>query len=127
MIFDWITYIYLADELLTGTDEAYYRSAISRAYYGVFCIARDRKGYSDYKKSDAHSKVIENYVKSSDEDERIIATILIKLRRARNYADYDANVVINREMAKMMVNSAKAILDILGIQYDDFKNNGGKE
>jgi hypothetical protein len=58
MNFNWIRYIYLATELLKGSDESYYRSAISRAYYGVFCIARDRKGYSNYKRSDVHSKVI---------------------------------------------------------------------
>jgi uncharacterized protein (UPF0332 family) len=127
MIFNWIRYIYLADELLTGTDEAYYRSAISRAYYGVFCITRDKKGYSDYKKSDAHSKVIENYAKSNDEDERVIGSILDEMRKARNLADYNSGKVISKVDAERMVYSAKYILDILGIQYDDFKNNGGKE
>ena len=127
MSFNWIKYIHLAIELLNGNNESYYRSAISRAYYGVFCIIRDREGFSYYRKSDVHSKVIEEYTKSNDEDERVIGSILDELRKARNLADYNSGKVISKVDAERMVDSAKYILDILGIQYDDFKNNGGKE
>jgi len=46
MSFDWRTYLQLADALIkhqtaTVPQEAYLRSAISRSYYGVFCIARN--------------------------------------------------------------------------------------
>jgi uncharacterized protein (UPF0332 family) len=121
MNFNWIRYIYLATELLKGSDESYYRSAISRAYYGVFCIARDRKGYSNYKRSDVHSKVITEYVKSNDEDERSVGFLLVELRNSRNQADYNSNKVIRKNEAERMVKAAKSILEILGILNDSTK------
>ena len=127
MSFNWTKYIRLADELLKGTDESYYRSAISRAYYGAFCITRDRVNYSDYRKSDVHSRVADKYATSNDEDERIIGSILIKLRKARNNADYNSNETIRKDYAERMVNSAKSILEILEILNDRLKNDGTKE
>jgi len=121
MNFNWIKYIYLATELLKGSDESYYRSAISRAYYGVFCIARDRKGYSNYKRSDIHSKVITEYVKSNDEDERSVGFLLVELRNSRNQADYNSDKVIRKNEAERMVKAAKYILGILGIPFNDRK------
>lgn len=121
MNFNWIRYIYLATELLKGSDESYYRSAINRAYYGVFCIARDRKGYSNYKRSDVHSKVITEYVKSNDEDERSVGFLLVELRNSRNQADYNSNKVIRKNEAERMVKAAKSILEILGILNDSTK------
>ena len=40
MPFDWRDYLGLAQELSQRQDEAALRSAISRAYYAVFCSAR---------------------------------------------------------------------------------------
>lgn len=61
MSFDWKSYIHLAEELVKRQEESCLRSSISRAYYGVFRIARNKKGYEMYKKSDIHSKVINAY------------------------------------------------------------------
>jgi hypothetical protein len=43
MSFDWKLYVQLAVDFYRSEalKEAYFRSAISRAYYGVFCIARN--------------------------------------------------------------------------------------
>lgn len=46
MSFNWGDYLSLANALLTkpntpGPEEAAYRSAVSRAYYAAFCIARN--------------------------------------------------------------------------------------
>jgi len=43
MSFDWLGYIRLAENLSDELDESSLRSAVSRAYYGVFCIARNKK------------------------------------------------------------------------------------
>lgn len=45
MSFDWEDYIRLSEELIKKTgalEEANFRSSISRGYYGVFCIARNK-------------------------------------------------------------------------------------
>ncbi|MEG4171823.1 MULTISPECIES: hypothetical protein [unclassified Microcoleus] len=41
MKFDWEEYFNLAKELAETTEEAKLRSAVSRAYYSVFCLARN--------------------------------------------------------------------------------------
>ena len=46
MSFSWESYIQLGDELVSSKQEsdlqeACLRSAISRCYYGIFCIARN--------------------------------------------------------------------------------------
>ena len=72
MSFDWQSYISLAEELLElsqrkSLEEACFRSAISRSYYGVFCIARNflkKKGIS-IPPIDTHKFVREHYMNSS--------------------------------------------------------------
>ena len=41
MKFDWEEYFNLAKELAGTTEEAKLRSAVSRAYYSAFCLARN--------------------------------------------------------------------------------------
>ena len=40
--FDWLEYVSLADELMLNDKESHHRSAVSRAYYGVFCKIREK-------------------------------------------------------------------------------------
>ncbi|HHT9124250.1 MAG TPA: hypothetical protein ACFYD6_00355 [Candidatus Brocadiia bacterium] len=110
MSFDWKDYVYLADNLLNQTGESYLRSSISRAYYGVFCIARNRKGYKSYTGQDnIHWKVINEYKSSSNKNEQNIGRILDKLRKTRNDADYDEDKPITKAIAQRGVLSAKQI------------------
>ena len=41
MKFDWSEYFNLAQELAGTSEEAKLQSAVSRAYYSVFCLARN--------------------------------------------------------------------------------------
>lgn len=46
---DWSDYLTLARELAKQDGDAYQRSAVSRAYYAVFCTARDKlDGIGDF-------------------------------------------------------------------------------
>lgn len=119
MSFDWKDYVYLAKELLNRTEESCLRSSISRAYYGVFCIARNRKGYKNYrlkKGENLHWVVINTYKNSTDRDEQNIGQILDKLRKLRNDADYNDDKTIDKSLAERSVNSANNILNMLGIK-----------
>ncbi len=77
MSFDWKSYIQLAEELINhqrtpSLQEAYLRSAISRSYYGVFCIARNlliHKGIS-IPKVDTHKFVRDKYWKSPNRTDK---------------------------------------------------------
>ena len=110
MSFDWKTNIYLAEDLLNQTEESYFRSAVSRAYYGAFCIARNVIGFKDSTGANIHWEVINEYRSSSDKNERNIGRILDKLRRARNNADYNEDKPVTKDIAERSVISAKYIL-----------------
>ena len=118
MSFDWKGYLTVADDLLYHTEEHYCRSAISRAYYAVFCIARNKKGLKDYSPPDenspgVHKKVILEYKNSTERVEQKVGNNLDKLRRSRNLADYREDEVIDKPLAERMVASAKSILKVL--------------
>jgi uncharacterized protein (UPF0332 family) len=112
--FDWKDYVYLAEDLLNRPEESYLRSAISRAYYGVFCIARNNKGYKDFAGSNVHWKVINEYKNSSDRNERNLGRILDNLRRSRNDADYNEDKLISGDLAARAVLLAKNVLATIG-------------
>jgi uncharacterized protein (UPF0332 family) len=116
MSFNWIEYINLAEELLSKSNESSFRSSISRAYYGIFCIARKRKFYQKYTDSDIHWKVINEYWNSENRDERRIGRILAQLRKSRNYADYDEEINITKAEAEQALLSAKEALAIMKIK-----------
>lgn len=115
MSFDWKDYVYLAEDLLTRAEESYLQSSISRAYYGVFCIARNKKSYKVYQGPDVHRQVITAFKNSVNKNEQNIGQILDNLRRSRNIADYNEDKLINKILAKRIVIKAKVILSSLGV------------
>jgi uncharacterized protein (UPF0332 family) len=110
MNFDWKDYVYLAEDLLKRPEESCLRSAISRAYYGVFGIARNMKGYKEFARSNIHWKVINGYKNSAVKNERNIGRILDKLRRSRNDADYNEEKTVSKSLTERAVYSARDVL-----------------
>ena len=116
MSFDWEDYIRLSEKLIKKTgalEEASLRSSISRGYYGVFCIARNKKNYQHYKARNVHQEVINKYKNSGDKRERKIGKGLDELRKARNDADYNENKLINRSLAERALIMAKQIRELV--------------
>ncbi|NIT62022.1 MAG: hypothetical protein GWN00_39260 [Aliifodinibius sp.] len=96
MSFDWRHYFELAEYMQTNADsfpdaEACYRSVISRAYYAVYCLARnfvknvDRQDFY----SDDHQKVQNYLLQHQDRMRKRVGNQLKTLRQHRNKADYD--------------------------------------
>ncbi|MEM3473740.1 MAG: DNA-binding protein [archaeon] len=111
MSFDWKDYIKLSDKLYNEVnkapiEEAYYRSLVSRGYYGVFCLLRIKADLEFYKPrphtSDpgVHQKVIAYYKNSNKLEEKEAGNLLDKLRKMRNKADYDRNENIGKDLAE---------------------------
>jgi uncharacterized protein (UPF0332 family) len=100
MIFDWSQFITLAKELFQcatdSTQEPELRSAVSRAYFGAFCLTRnflrDKEGDRFSGKAEDHQKVYNILVSSNDSRRRQIAENLHRLRIDRNKADYDDSI-----------------------------------
>lgn len=132
--FEWILYLVLAKELLVfnsleqklntneNIKEAYYRTAISRAYYAAFCTARNYLRDTlqlNISKVDIHSFVItefkeqrklKNYLK--------ISNTLFSLRKYRNMADYDDICKIGLDrIAQQAVKDSEMVIDLIATLY----------
>jgi uncharacterized protein (UPF0332 family) len=98
MKFNWGKYLTLAQDwadLSKGhvNEEALLRSAISRAYYASFCNARNylrdiEKDRGLGKSLQVHQLVIERFERSDSKAKKDIGTVLGRLRKIRNIADY---------------------------------------
>ena len=118
MAFEWSQFVELAEKLIgygegTGLESAYYRSAVSRSYYGVFCIARDKVeeilGYS-VPPRDSHRFVIYKFTYSSTNITRKIGKDLDSLHKKRQKADYTNPEDIDITQAQKALEIAKRTL-----------------
>ena len=117
MSFNWELYIQLADELVSyqqelDLQEAYLRSAMSRCYYGIFCIARNHliaKKIS-IPKVDTHKFVRESYQRSSSNVEKKIAKNLRRLWKERKDADYEGEASIDLNRTETALDLSKRTL-----------------
>jgi uncharacterized protein (UPF0332 family) len=91
---DWFDYLDLANEWAGEPGDAHRRSAVSRAYYAMFCAARNelRDTIDDYSPPECGSE--HKYVWNSYREDRHprgtrqIGVLGNRLRRYRNKADY---------------------------------------
>jgi len=117
MVFDWAQYLVLAEELvLRRDDEAALRSAVSRAYYAVFCRARNRlrqEGAHIPKTGKAHTVVWNRYREAAEECRRSIGTTGDRLRRSRNKADYNDEFPRLVTVVEDTISKAKRLLESL--------------
>ena len=103
MVFDWSQYLVLAEELAEQKDnEAALRSAVSRAYYAAFCLAREHLLNTNmlfrsrlHRPRLSHQTVWLTYSRNVD---RRIGMDGNRLRELRNLVDYE-DVVPNLDNA----------------------------
>lgn len=114
MSFSWHEYITLAEKLNNGNpSQAEMRTATSRAYYGAFCLSRNKKGLSTDRRGDIHRFVIDLYKRSGDSTEFSIGNYLDGLRRKRNEADYDGSYKPTWQETQRHIKDAKNIVRLL--------------
>lgn len=92
---DWFDYLDLANEWAKESGDAHKRSAVSRAYYAMFCTARNElrnamgDDYSPPKCGSEHKYVWDSYKDDRHpRGTRAIGVLGSRLRRHRNRADY---------------------------------------
>ncbi|MEO5355869.1 MAG: HEPN domain-containing protein [Nitrospirae bacterium YQR-1] len=120
MIFKWSEYIELSEQLINNGESsdiksAYYRTSISRSYYGVYCIAKDKvEEYLGDKvpKGDSHTFVHDKFNYSSGRIAKKIGLDLQRLHIERKKADYDASEIFEKEQAKTILKQAKSLLKL---------------
>jgi len=121
--FNWSHYYDLAKKL-TETDkslcnkEALTRSAISRAYFGAFCLARnlaiDRGWVRNIPESGKAHKIVKNYFYNNKNRKKyLIGANLDKLRNDRNEADYKNKCEDLNKKAEICVKRAENIIQLI--------------
>jgi uncharacterized protein (UPF0332 family) len=114
MTFDWNVYINLSKKCLECDEEAYFRTAISRAYYGCFCILRDRENLGDDTTRNVHINVIKHYKNHRfNPNYKKIGIKLDQLRKCRNKADYNGEIEITKDNAELAIARSKEIINLL--------------
>lgn len=124
MKFDWEEYFNLAKELAGTTEEAKLRSAVSRAYYSVFCLARNylRDIQQDPRLSrnktydiNDHQYVAEEFIHNQSKSQPMIeiGKDLTRLRKMRNKADYEDTMFNLQREARNALALAENIISAL--------------
>jgi uncharacterized protein (UPF0332 family) len=109
-------FLRLADALLAGPSEVEWRSAVSRAYYAAFHVARDLLfacGFAAPRGDQAHAFLWLRLSNASAAAVENAGRNLQTLRRDRNRADYDLTHPLAQATAATQVQAAKDIVNAL--------------
>jgi uncharacterized protein (UPF0332 family) len=109
---NWRDFLVLATGLAAGTTEAEWRTAVSRAYYAAFHVAR--RLFSDLKfgvpRADrAHQYLVYRLSNSGEPTVEQAGRNLETLRRLRNRADYDESPALTQPQASAAGQLAQGI------------------
>jgi uncharacterized protein (UPF0332 family) len=113
---NWREFVQLATRLATATTEAEWRTAVSRAYYAAFHVARQL--FSDLQfavpRADrAHQYLVFRLSNSGESVVEQAGRDLETLRRLRNRADYDETPAVTQPQAVAAAQIAEAIIQAL--------------
>jgi uncharacterized protein (UPF0332 family) len=106
----------VADELSTGSREADWRSATSRAYYAAFHKARRllvKGGFAAPRAEQAHAYLWLRLSNCRHPDVVDAGLALNDLRKARNQADYDVDIPVDHAECIDHVQVAAGIIQLL--------------
>jgi uncharacterized protein (UPF0332 family) len=106
-------FLSLADNLVKATDEASWRTAVSRAYYAAFHEARRwlrTLGFQVPKAEQAHAYLWLRLSNCGDQHLQQAGTELKRLRRDRNVADYDIEQSLRQPDARLQVQNARRVI-----------------
>jgi uncharacterized protein (UPF0332 family) len=115
-------FLVLAEALSQGTTEAEWRSAISRAYYAAFHMARRllvQCGFTVPRADRAHAYLFLRLANSSHPDVQKAGGELDSLRGIRNEADYDLAKAMNQSTASMQVRIAGDVIKVLETGFQE--------
>ena len=107
---NWRDFLLLATRLAAGTTEADWRTAVSRAYYAAFHIARRSFADSEFtvhRADRAHQYLVFRLSNSGESIVEQTGRDLDTLRRLRNRADYDETPTLTQSQAAAAVRIAE--------------------
>ena len=109
-------FLEVAGEWVNGTREAEWRSAVSRAYYAAFHVARALLracGFTVPQGDQAHAYLWLRLANSGHPDVQRAGNVLNTLRTMRNRADYDLDQPFPHPLAVGQVDAAADVVGLL--------------
>jgi uncharacterized protein (UPF0332 family) len=109
-------FLVTADSLVKGPAEADWRSAVSRAYYAAFHVARELLeglGFQVPQADRAHKYLVFRLCNCGDAGIQQTGYDLDRLRRNRNQADYELGAAISQNTAAARVLLAERIIRVI--------------
>jgi uncharacterized protein (UPF0332 family) len=109
-------FLTVAKDLLAASTEAAWRSAVSRAYYATFHVARQRMqelGFTVPRGERAHAYLWLRLSNCGDPQVQQTGRRLNSFRGQRNRADYEVSVFYSQPSADAQVRIAEAIIQVL--------------
>lgn len=119
---NWRDFLLLAGRLATGTTEADWRTAISRAYYAAFHVARRLFADLNFavpRADRAHQYLVFRLSNCGELAVEQAGRDLETLRRLRNRADYDELPALTQPQAAAAVQLAEGIIQALDAARQD--------
>lgn len=113
--FDWKEYVTFAQQLLDAAesdeDSVRFRTCVSRAYYGAFCVCRREIGLEDHEINEPiHDFVVKHYSGLHDKNLKKVGRDLGDLKRLRVQADYKGQVMVGERKASTSLVLANRII-----------------
>jgi uncharacterized protein (UPF0332 family) len=115
-------FLHLAQSLLSGSTEAEWRSAVSRAYYAAFHVARDLLLHCQFavpRGEQAHGYLWLRLSNASAAAVIAAGRDLKSVRSSRNWADYDLGSPVVQLTAMAQVQIASNVIRILEAARQD--------
>jgi uncharacterized protein (UPF0332 family) len=113
---NWRDFLPLAARLAAGASEADWRTAVSRAYYAAFHVARrllTDLNFTVPRADRAHQYLVFRLSNSGEAAVEQAGRDLETLRRLRNRADYDEAPALTQPQATAAVQVAEDIIQVL--------------
>src|SRR5436305_711275 len=113
---NWREFLALGNRLATGTTEADWRTAVSRAHYAAFHVARRLLADLNFtvpRADRAHQYLVFRLSNCGESVVEHAETDVETLQRLRNRADYDDTPAVTRPQAAAAVRLAEVIIQVL--------------
>ena len=119
--FSWLSYLDVAELLVHQRGPGYYRSAVSRAYYGVLIHSRDTLQQLGGITFSIGREIHHEVISALQNDPRLgvaeLGEKLNELRMERNRADYRTNVPFPANRARSALAEARRIRDGIAVFF----------
>lgn len=114
-MFSWADFLNISKNLSNGSDEASYRSSISRAYYATLHLCKQKliesdDSFSEPRGGDTHRQIIDHYKRQSKGILKTIGIQLDSLKLKRIKSDYKLSPTVTQDHSRQAIKLSETII-----------------